>query len=345
MKNFFLRFAVAIFALSSVFISVQAQNRSLDIYAITNARIVTGTSSTIERGTVVVRNGLIESVGENAKVPADAQVIDGAGLTVYPGLIDANTSLGFPAAAPVQRTPGQFTQAQAQTAKTNSNYPEGLQPETSAADQIKAGEAQFEAIRNMGFTTALTVSRDGIFNGQSALINLAGASVSEMIIAAPVAEHFTFRTLGGGTFPASLMGTFAAFRQMMLDAQRLQAIRKMYDANPRGIPRPEADKSLEALFPVLNREMPVAFNVNTEREIIRVLDLAKEFNIKAIIVGGQESWKAADRIKAQNVPVLLSLNFPKRTAAASLEADPESLEVLRSRVETPKGAARLAAAE
>lgn len=347
MKNSFLRIAVAIFALSSAVLSANAQeNRSLETYAITNARIVTGTGSTIERGNVVIRNGLIESVGGDAKVPLDAQVIDGTNLTVYPGLIDANTNLGFPAAATTQRTPGQFQQQQqqSQAQQSNANYPSQLQPETSAADEIKAGEAQFETIRNMGFTTALTVSRDGIFNGQSALINLAGDSVSEMIIASPVAEHFTFRTIGGGTFPVSLMGTFAAFRQMMLDAQRLQSIKKMYDANPRGIPRPEADKSLEALFPILNREMPIAFNANSEREIIRVLDLAKEFNIKAIIVGGQEAWKVADRLKAQNVPVLLSLNFPKRTAAASLEADPESLELLRSRAEAPKSPARLAAA-
>lgn len=349
MKNPFLRMAVAIFAAMSAVLHVSAQqNRSLETYAITNARIVTGTGSTIERGTIVVRNGLIESVGDNVKVPADAQVIDASGLNVYPGLIDANTSLGF-AAAPTatQRTPGQQFQQVAQqpqtTAPSNSNYPPALQPETSAADQIKAGDDQFEAIRNLGFTTALTVSREGIFNGQSALINLAGDSVSDMIVLAPVAEHFTFRT-NGNAFPVSLMGTFAAFRQMMLDAQHLQTIKKMYDANPRGLSRPAADKSLEALFPILNREIPMAFNANSEREIIRVLDLAKEFNIKVMIVGGQEAWKVADRLKAQDVPVLLSLNFPKRTAAASPEADPESLELLRSRVETPKGAARLAAA-
>jgi hypothetical protein len=165
-----------------------------------------------------------------------------------------------------------------------------------------------------------------------------------MVVAAPVAEHFTFRTLGGGTYPASLLGTFSALRQMLLDAQRLQTIRKMYDANPRGIRRPEADKSLEALIPVLNREMPMVFNASSEREIVRVLDLAKEFNIRAIVAGGQEAWKVAGRLKAQNVPVLLSLNFPKRTAASAPEADLETMEVLRARVETPKGAARLAAA-
>ena len=62
-----------------------------------------------------------------------------------------------------------------------------------------------------------------------------------------------------------------------------------------------------------------------------------------MIAGGQEAWKFADRLKAQNVPVLLSLNFPKRTAAASPDADPDSMETLRFRAETPKTAGRLAA--
>jgi hypothetical protein len=133
-------------------------------------------------------------------------------------------------------------------------------------------------------------------------------------------------------------------RQMFLDAQRLQQIQKMYEANPRGIKRPEADPSLEALIPILDRKLPVVFNANREIEIIRALDLAKEFNLRAVIAGGQEAWKVADRLKAQDVPVLLSLNYPKRTASASADADPDSMDLLRFRAETPKGPARLAAA-
>jgi imidazolonepropionase-like amidohydrolase len=217
-----------------------------------------------------------------------------------------------------------------------------LQPEENVLDQLRAGEAQFETNRNAGFTTVLTVSRDGITNGQSAVINLAGDSVSGMVVRAPFAQHVTFTTLRTGGFPSSLMGTFAAIRQMFLDAQRLQEVRKLYDKNPRGIRRPETDKSLDAIIPLLNREMPVVFNANSENEIVRALNLAKEFNLNAIIAGGQEAWKVADRLKAQNVPVLLSLNYPKRTAAASPEADAESLQILRLRAETPKGAAKLA---
>ena len=115
----------------------------------------------------------------------------------------------------------------------------------------------------------------------------------------------------------------------------------MYAANPVGMRRPAEDKSLQALIPVLNREVPIVFNANREIEIIRALDLAKQFNLRAIIAGGQEAWKVADRLKAQNVPVLLSLDFPKRTAAASPEADPEPLSLLRLREEAPRTAGRL----
>ncbi len=342
MKNLILRISVAIFAFIGLASTVSAQTRS-ETFAITNARIVTVSGAAIERGTVVVRDGLIEAVGANLKAPADARIIDGAGLTVYPGLIDANTSLGLTATptAPQPRGPG----APAATATTsNSNYPAGLQPEETAIDELKSGEAQFETVRNAGFTTALIVSKEGLFNGQSAIINLAGDSVAAMTIRPTFAEHFTFTTLRTGQYPTSLMGTFSVFRQMLLDAQRLQILKQTYDKNPRGIKRPEADKSLEALIPILNRTMPIVFNANTEIEIVRALDLAKEFNLNAIISGGQEAWKVSDRLKAANIPVLLSLNFPKRTTTASPDADAESMTLLRLRAETPKTAAKLATA-
>ena len=316
-------------------------------YAITNARIVTVSGPVIEKGTVVVRDGLIAAVGADAKAPADAQVFDGTGLTVYPGFFDTLTNVGLQAPRP--QTPGggpggggaaaAAAQQQANT-QTNSNYPAGLRPETLTADELRGGDAQFETNRNAGFTTVVTVGRTGVFNGQSAIINLAGETVSGMIVKAPFAEHVSFGTVSG-QYPGSLMGTISALRQMFLDAQRLQELNKMYAANPRGMKRPDVDLSLQALFPVLNGQMPIVFNANREQEIARALDLAKEFNLKAIIAGGQESWKVADRLKAQGVPVLLSLNFPKRTAAASPEADPESMDLLRFRAETPKTAAKL----
>jgi imidazolonepropionase-like amidohydrolase len=332
----------------------RAQHGAIDTYAITNARIVTLTGPIIERGTVVIRNGLINAVGAGVSAPPDARVIDGAGLTVYPGLIDSYTSLGMPQPSPSPSPAGRGAGAAnraAQASQTapafnapNSSQPPGLQPEILAESIIQPGEAGIEAERNAGITSALTAPREGIFIGQSAFINLNGETAQQMILRSPVAMHIGFTPLRTGGYPNSLMGVFSALRQMLLDAQRYQTAQAIYERAPRGLRRPEQDRSLAALIPVIKGEMPVVMYANTEREIRRALDLAGEFNLRVIIAGGAESWKVAERLRQQNVPVLLSLNFPRRMTAQAPEADPDPLRVLRERVDAPKTAGRLAAA-
>src|SRR4029453_1830654 len=141
-----------------------------------------------------------------------------------------------------------------------------------------------------------------------------------MIVRSPVAMHVGFTPLRG-TYPGSLMGVFATLRQMMLDAQRYRDSMQVYERNPNGIRRPEIERSLNALVPVIDGRMPVVMYANTEREIDRALDLAAEFKLKTIIAGGRESARLSDRLVKQNVPVLLSLNLPRRTTAAMPEAD------------------------
>ncbi len=307
--------------------------------------------ATIDRGTVVVRDGLIAAVGANASVPPDARIIDGKGLTIYPGVFDANTTLGIPRPSPTPGAAGGgggfqglFGQSQPSATSPNSSQLPGMQPEILASDLIRPGGNDIESERNAGITTAQTAPRGNVFLGQSAIINLAGDSPQQMIVRSPVALYVGLTPLGGGQYPGSLMGVFSSVRQMLLDARRYREMNDIYEHNPRGVKRPGQDKSLEALQPVIAGRMPIVMQADSEREIDRVLDLAKEFNVKMIINGGREADRVATRLKAMNVPVLLSLNFPKRTTAASLEADPEPLRVLRERVEAPKTAGRLASA-
>jgi hypothetical protein len=330
--------------------STSNRNIGTDTYAITNARVVTVSGPTIERGTVVIRNGLIAAVGDRVATPADARPIDGTGLTVYPGVIDSNTTLAIPRPSPTP-TPaaggfaGLFGPASPPSAVSpNSTQLPGMQPEISAADIIRPGGTEIESARSAGITAALTAPRGNIFLGQSALINLAGDTPQQMIVSSPVALHVGFTALAAGQYPGSLMGVFASIRQSLLDAQRYRDSNAIYGRSPRGLRRPGQDKSLAALQPVLARQLPVVMQAEREREIIRALDLAEEFNLQLIIAGGGEAYKVVDRLKEQKVPVLLSLNFPKRTAAASSEAEPEPLRVLRERAEAPKTAGRLAAA-
>src|SRR5215204_6211550 len=153
--------------------NVKAQRSAIDTYAITNARIVTVSGPVIERGTVVVRNGLIAAAGANVNAPPDARIIDGSGLTVYPGLIDSYTNLALPEAAPSPSPGGGgggfFAAPPVRpVGGPNSTQPVGLQPEVMVEEVIRPGGTEIESWRNIGITTALTSPRSGIWMGQSA---------------------------------------------------------------------------------------------------------------------------------------------------------------------------------
>src|SRR5689334_8518148 len=178
-------------------------------------------------------------------------------------------------------------------------------------DVIRPGGNEIEAARNIGITAALTLPRSGIWMGQSALINLSGDTPQQMIVRSPVAMHVGFTPLRTGSYPGSLLGVFSTLRQMMLDAQRYRDSMEIYERNPRGTRRPDTDRSLAALIPVVEGRMPVVMVANSEREITRALDLGEEFKLKLIIAGGEEADQVVDRLAKQNVPVLLSLKDRK----------------------------------
>ena len=169
-----------------------------------------------------------------------------------------------------------------------------------------------------------------------------------MIVKPNVAQHIGFSSGrgfgGGGGYPGSLMGVFAVLRQELLDAQRYRDLKAAYARSPKGMQRVEYDPGLESLLPALAAQQPVVMAANSQREIERALDLAKEFGLRVIIAGGSEAYLLANRLTAERVPVLLSINFPRRTVAPAPDADPETLHTLRERVDAPKGPARLAAA-
>ncbi len=316
-----------------------------EAYAIRGATIVTVTGATIPKGNVVVRNGLIEAVGAEAAIPADAKVIDGAGMTIYPGLFDTFTSLGLPApTAPEgggRRGGGAPPADPAQAFLAQMNAPPsnaGLLPEVMVTEQLQVAADTFDQQRAAGITTALTAPRTGIYQGQSALINLGAESAEKLIIKAPVTLNIAFGSARGG-YPNSLMGTFAFLRQSLLDAHHYREEWARYNRNPRGAQRPAVNKSSAALQPVINGEMPVILSANSEREIKRAIGLAEEFKLKYMLAGATQSYALADYLKAKNVTVLLSLGYPQRPQLD--DPEDEALRTLKERADAPKAAAAL----
>ena len=322
-------------------------------FAIRNARIVPVSGPAIDNGTVVVSGGLITAVGASVEVPADAWVIDGKGLTVYPGLIDALTDLGLtPAAAPTPGAGGPGGAAArpaapgGAAAATPARGPQdrpASTPWVQAADDVKVDERRFESWRNAGFTTALTAPKTGIFPGQGAVINLAGERAGDLVVASPVTLQVNFQPPGGfGGFPGSLMGVYAYVRQVYLDVQHDVDVRKQYDASPRGVGRPEYHRTVRAVAEAQAANRPVLMPATSEAQIARILDFAQELKLRPVLYGVHEAYKptAAERLAAKKTPVLVSLKWPERDSSADPEAE-ESLRLLRLRDKAPSAPAAL----
>ena len=216
-------------------------------YVVRGARIVTMAGATIESGTIVMRNGVIEEIGASATVPADAIVVDGAGLTVYPGLIDLGQRRADRHRPAGNRRPAgrggggggggrggggaasEFaTLEEADRAKRAAI----LRPDYMAADHLRTSSPALSQLASAGITTVLAVPGTGIFKGQSALVNVAipadDPQISAVgdyrkglaVVKSPVASHIDMAGRGGGQgYPGSLLGTIAFTRQGLLDGQ------------------------------------------------------------------------------------------------------------------------------
>ncbi|MCS3919936.1 amidohydrolase family protein [Fervidibacter sacchari] len=292
-------------------------------YAIVNARVFVGDGRVLERATVLIRDGIIEAVGENLAVPPDAEVIEGKDLTVYPGFIDAHTTQGLklPEWKPDQDEPPD-TVSDAHPFMRLANR-KGIRPELRAFDCLDLTPTVLVPYRQAGFTTALFAPSGGAINGVSALVNLSGEPKRECVVKSVVAMHFAFtvpRTVRG--YPSSLMGIFAHMRQTLLDAHYFRALQAAFESG--GGKRPPADESLLALQPVLSGSMPVIFDADTENEIRRAIKFADEFGLKVIISGAREGWKVAEELARQKIPVIVSLAFgPEPRRPSPRQPSPE----------------------
>src|SRR5712692_6897330 len=301
------------------------------VYAITGGTVHPVGGADIPNGIVIIRDGLIEAVGANVPIPADAAVIDLKGEHVYPGLIDAQTSLGFPSAAPPRRGRGAAAARQQQT-------PPPALPETSPAfvamREIKLSDDDVESKRATGVTTILTAPAFGIFNGQSVVLNLGEGDTPSRVVRDPAAQQVSFNPRPAWTYPDSLMGVVAYIKQILLDAQQYSAARAIYDRNPSGYRRPEDNASLQALGPVLRRDVPVVFVADSEAMMRRAEAIAREFNLRYILSGVRQGYRFADELKANNIPVLVSVKWPIPPTNKD-DREEQPLRVIRDRQLAP----------
>lgn len=270
---------------------VAATAASAQTVAITNAKIYPVSGPVIERGTVVLRDGKIVAVGADVSAPAGAQVIDGTGKVVTPGLFNGATQLGIQEIGAVASTREGF-------AVGKDHIAAGFQ----VADGLNPESVLIPAARDGGVTTTMIYPNGGLVAGQAAVVHLVDGNAPDMIMRTPVGMVATMgeaRAVGAG----SRGEVIERLRELFEDTRAFMQHRADYERNQtRSYVATRLD--LEAMIPVLGGREPLIVNADKASDIQAAMRLAKDYNLKLVIAGGAEAWMVADQLAAAKVPVL-----------------------------------------
>lgn len=304
-----------------------------DTHAIVGARVVTVTGAVYERATIVLRDGLIAAVGPDVTAPPGARVIDGAGLVVTPGLVDALSGIGLPPAPSAARGRG----AASAPAPASTSL---LSPQALSLDRVGDTAAVAKA-RDAGVTTALVVPKEGVLPGQSAILNLSGERPESMVLRQPAALHLHMASLSR-QYPDSLMGTIAYVRQSLADATHARDAWAAWNRAPLGRKRPRYDPALLPWQEALAGRLPLVVTCNGENDVRRALALADEWKLRVVLANAPQAGRLVDLLKSRRVPLVVGVNFDPPRAGGALGAGDEEQERRRIREaeENPAALAR-----
>jgi imidazolonepropionase-like amidohydrolase len=288
-----------------------AQAQLSTTYALTHAKIFTLAGSTIEDGTVVLRDGKIAAVGSTVEVPVGAQVIDAKGLQVYPGIFDSITQMGLREIGAVSAT-------------VDSTETGSYNPDVVAATAVSPSSEHIPVTRAAGITEVLAVPGSGGFDsggsssvigGQASAIHLAGWAIDEMLIKKSAAMVLTWPEIETRTFD---FATFTRKEKPYTEAKQeydkqvneltdwVERARHYAQALKKGSPaKYDRDLKLEALVPVVRGELPVLVFADRSREIRNAVEFCDKQKLRMILAGGAEAYKVKDLLRSKDVPVIL----------------------------------------
>jgi len=314
------------------------------VHAIVGARVVPAPGEVIERGTVVMRDGVITAVGARVQIPADARIWEAESLTVYPGLIDAFVPPPEPPrpAADTEGPPGRRPRVVREEPRGATHRLPSVRPETHVTQSLPLPKDQVEALRAAGFTVVQAAPREGILCGQSAVVGLEDGNPSGAVVKADAMQVIALAPVRDG-YPGSLMGAIAVIRQALLDARWYRDVQAAYARSPRGKERPETNLSLEALQPLLRGLQSALFVADEMLELLRSAAIAIEADVRVVGVGAGDEYKRVGEIAALHLPLVIPVNFPEPPDLSEPDQAIEvSTEELRHWAQAPENPAVLA---
>ncbi|WP_107037153.1 amidohydrolase family protein [Brumimicrobium mesophilum] len=273
-----------------------AKESQASTYVLRNAKIIVSPEKIISKGSLVIKDGKISSVGKLMRYPDGAIIIDMEGKTIVPSFIESYSSIGVPKAEGEKWNP----RPQIDSKKEGAYYwNESIHPEVDALGHFKVDAKASKDLQKMGFAVAVTHVDDGIARGNGAVVALGDIPNKDAILKAKGGAFFSLeKGVSKQTYPSSQMGVIALLRQVLYDAQ-------YYKTNQETLPE---NLSLSALNEQLDG--PLIFNVNDKLEALRAYKIAQEFELDFIIVGAGNEFEQIKEFKNWSQPMILPINFP-----------------------------------
>ncbi len=278
-------------------------------FAIKDAYIVQKPGQILSVGTVVIKNGLIESVGTNVSIPFNAKVLEADSMYVYAGFIDGLSHVGIPMPES-KNNQGSRRNMREKDAANPSYEKAGIQPHLAVRDLLNPKDKSISDMRKLGFTAAHVVPRGKMLPGGGSLILLNGQKADDFIFQDDL-SIFAQLQGAGGVYPATTIAVMSKFRELYHQAEQSKDHITAYKRNPAGMARPGQDRVLQAFHPVINNSQKIFFAAPNVKDIHRVFTLQKELNFPLVLADVKQGWHLADKIKSTRTPVLLSLSLPK----------------------------------
>ncbi len=269
--------------------------------ALQGATIHTVTQGVIENGTIVFENGVITQVGAEVEIPAGAQIVDATGKHIYPGLIDAYSTVGIAEIGAVD-------------VSNDVNELGDFNPNVRADIAVNAESRHIGTTRSAGVLTTLTTPGGGLVSGMSSAMSLEGWSWEEMSLESAAALNVNwpnprgrrFRGGGGRFFgggPPPEMPTYAEQVQQLKDF--FAEARAYRDAVAAG-EEVRSDSRYAAMIPALNGEIPVVVAADGAAQINDAITWGQEEGLRIVIRGGRDAIHVADRLATNDIPVILT---------------------------------------
>jgi len=279
-------------------VNESVHNKSKNYTVFTNATIYVTPTQKIEKGTLLIQDGKVVSVGTSIAIPKNSITIDLAGKTIYPSFIDIYTSFGIEKPKS-NLPPGRNRNQIYDTKRTGYYWNESVRPEVNGYETFKYDQPKAEEFLKAGFGVVGTHTLDGIAQGTGALVALNNEDNSKQIISNKLTNHFAFTksALTNQAYPSSLMGMMALLRQMYLDL----------DWYKKGNSETK-DLSLEAL--ASNEKLVQIFATEDKLNSLRASKIAKEFGLNYILKGSGNEFERIEEIKATNAKFIIPISFP-----------------------------------